>query len=146
MSSLGFVSEKMQIGVCPHFFIPSINLWGELVLGKNAETVPKQALLGCKIIQKLLKSDIGKIIIPDIFRCEILLKHIYSLPATQFYPRAILLLILAECLLVPSLPVLFLVIIVTIQTVVSWLLGMVTCLPVIIIYCILLVATRHIFT
>merc|ERR1719369_1931265 len=90
-----------------------------------------------------MRSNIDKNIIPDRYLCEIMLDHIYSLPPSQFSPLAILLLILTECVVVPSLPVLFLAIIVTIQTTVSWLLGTITCLPIIVIFTIILLTAKH---
>lgn len=133
----------MKSGSCPNYFIPSVNLWGEQVLGQNAEKVPCQALQGCEIIEKTIKSDISNTLIPDLFRCEILLQYIYSLPPSRFYPLTILLLLLTEVLVVPSLPILFLGIIVSLQTILSWVLGMVICLPVVIIYSSILLATRN---
>ena len=141
-----FVCKMLKTGFCPNYFIPSVSLWGAEAMGKEAEKVPSQALLGCEIIQKTMRSDISKIIIPDIFLCEILLEHIYTLPATQFYTLATLLLLLAECAVLCSLPVLCLGMIVTLQTTVSWLLGMITCLPIIIIYAVVLLATKYIIT
>ena len=136
----------LKTGFCPNYFIPSVNIWGAQVLGKRAEKVPSQARLGCEIIQKTMRSDISKTLVPNIFRCEILLQKIYSLPPSQFYPLATLLLLLTECVVVPSLPVLVLGILVTIQTTVSWLLGSITCLPIIIIYSAILLATKYILT
>ena len=136
----------LKTGFCPNYFIPSVNIWGAQVLGKTVEKVPSQARLGCEIIQKTMRSDISKTIVPNIFRSEILLQNIYSLPPSQFYPLATLLLLLTECVVVPSLPVLVLGILVTIQTTVSWLLGSITCLPIIIIYSAILWATKYIMT
>ena len=96
----------LKTGFCPNYFIPSVNLWGAETMGKRAEKVPSQASLGCEIIQKNMRSDITKTIIPDTFLCEILLEHIYSLPTTQFYTLATLLVLLAECAVLCSLPVL----------------------------------------
>ena len=93
-----------------------------------------------------MSGDISKIIIPDKFLCEILLQHIYSLPPSQFYPLATLLLVGGESVVVPSLPVLCLAILVTIQTTVSWLLGTITCLPIIIIYTAVILATKYFMT
>ena len=139
----GFVSSMMKTGFCPNYFIPSVNLWGEQILGQWAEEVPCQALHGCEIIERTIKSGISLTLIPDIFRCEMLLQKIFSLPPCQFYPLTTLLLVLTEVLVVPSLPVLVLAIIVTLQTIVSWALGMITCLPVVLVYSCILLATRH---
>ena len=142
--SKGFVSHTMKTGVCKHYFIPSVNLWGEQVLGKSAGKVSRQSILGCEILEKTLRGDITKIITPDIFTCELLLQNIFSLPPYPFYSLATLLWVLAYVLVVPSLPVLCLGIVVTIQTIVAWLLGIITCLPVVIIYTFILVITRHV--
>ena len=133
----------LRTRICPHYFIPSLNLWGSEVLGKRAEEIPSQGELGCEIIQQTMRTDISKTIIPDIFLCEIMLKDIYSLPPSQFYPRATLLLVMAESVVILSLPVIFLVVLVTIQTTVSWLLGSITCIPIIIIYSALLLTARY---
>ena len=93
-----------------------------------------------------MRRDINKTIVPNIFRCEMLLQHIYSLPTFQFYSLATLILVLTEFVVVPSLPVLCLAILVTIQAIVSWLLGMITCLPILIIYSAILLATKYFLT
>ena len=93
-----------------------------------------------------MRRDINKTIVPNIFRCEMLLQHIYSLPPFQFYSLATLILVLTEFVVVPSLPVLCLAILVTIQAIVSWLLGMITCLPILIIYSAILLATKYFLT
>ena len=136
----------LRTRICPHYFLLSVNLWGSEVLGKTAGEIQSQAELGCEIIQNTMRSDISKTIIPDIFFCEIMVQDIYSLPPSQFYPLATLLLLLTECVVVPSLPVLVLGILVTIQTTVSWLLGSITCLPIIIIYSAILLTTKYILT
>ena len=144
--TLDFVSRQLQTGFCPHYFIPSVNLWGAQVIGKKAEKVPSQGQLGCKIIKNTMRSHIRTTIIPNIFLCDVFLDHVYSLPSTQFYPLAIILVVLCECVVVPSLPALCLAIVVTIQTMVSWLLGSITCLPIFIIYITILLATKYIMT
>ena len=136
----------LRTGFCPNYFIPSVNLWGREILGNKAEKVQHQGVLGCEIINKTMNGDISKTIIPNIFRSEILLQHIYSLPPSQFYPLATLLLVMTECVVLPGLPVLGLALIVAVQTTVSWLLGTVTCLPLLLIYSVTLLTTKYLLT
>ena len=141
-----FVSSTLQSGFCPNFFISSVNLWGEQILGKSVERVPIQAKIGCKIIEKTLQRDISMTFLPLRVKSEILLQHLFALSPSKFYTRAVLLLLVVESVALSSLPVIVLGIAVAIQTTVSWILGILICLPLIIIYGTILLLARHLFT
>ena len=132
----------MKSGICPHFFIPSVNLWGEQILGRGAEKVVSNASIGCGIIRKTLNRGICSSIIDKPFISEMFLKCIFSSKSTNFYPKATVLMLTTELVILFSLPVIVLCAAVLLKTILSWLLGMITCLPLVIIACCMLLLLR----
>ena len=84
--------------------------------------------------------------LPLRVKSEILLQHLFALSPSKFYTRAVLLLVVVEAVALSSLPVIVLGIAVAIQTTVSWILGILICLPLIIIYGTILLLARHLIT
>ena len=130
-----YVVCAMESGHCPHHFISSVNLWEEESLGQLKQ--------GCEIIRKSVGDNLSKTIIPHSFRSEELLKQIFQSSNSCLLTTTLVFLV--AVLLIPSLPVILLAITVILHTFLSWLLGMVMCLPVIIVYCCIILYVRHLF-
>jgi hypothetical protein len=137
--------STLQSGFCPHYFIPTVNLWGEQILGESAKKVSAQASRGCKNIRKTMKDSVCKFIIPREFKSDLLLRCMFSASPTWFYTRATVLVLVTEVLLLVSLPVMSLCLAVLFQTALSWLMGMVSCLPVLILFTGIMLLLRQLF-
>eukprot|EP00092_Neocalanus_flemingeri_P061226 GFUD01073570.1.p1 GENE.GFUD01073570.1~~GFUD01073570.1.p1 ORF type:complete len:462 (-),score=102.66 GFUD01073570.1:33-1418(-) len=139
---LEFLSNTVESGHCPHYFIPSVNLWGEQILGESAKKVPMQAKRGCQLIRSVMRKNISDFILPLSFKCDLLLQSVFSARSIPFYARALVLVLMTELVLMASLPVLGLSLFVLTQTIISWLIGMVGCLPSMLIFILMMLVLK----
>ena len=130
---LDTLCNTLESGVCPHFFIPDVNLWGEQILGGSVNHIHVQSLRGCQLVREVMRKGLSDFIIPVNYNSVHLLESVYSKGTAKFYIRASVLVIVTELLLIACSPWIFLFLAVMIQTGISWILGMAGCLPVILL-------------
>ena len=139
------LATTLQSRICPHYFIPSINLWGENILEMSGNEISTQATRGCEMIRKSMNSQLVNFITPLQFRSEILIKNVFNASSTRFYTTALALVLITELSILASFPMLAFCLCVLIQTTLSWLVGMVICLPILVIFIVILLLLRLFF-
>eukprot|EP00092_Neocalanus_flemingeri_P029280 GFUD01031791.1.p1 GENE.GFUD01031791.1~~GFUD01031791.1.p1 ORF type:complete len:1095 (-),score=194.32 GFUD01031791.1:125-3385(-) len=139
------LSSTMRSGHCPHYFFPSVDLWGKQIIGESVTNVPIQAKRGCQLIEKVIVRNISDLIIPLDVQSQNILQTVFAARSFKFYTTATVLVLVTELLLMASLPVLGLCLAVFIQKFVSWLIGMVGCLPFILPFIGIMLALKKCF-
>ena len=101
-------------------------------MGESAQDIPAQATQGCKLIKATTKKKFPNFIIPLDANIDFVSYQLYQ--THQIYTTALTIVLVTEVLFVTSLPPLALCLVALIQILLSWLIGMVVCFPLIIIF------------